>query len=124
LKQPIREAAASVTPDALGPVWHEMEYSIDVCRATNGAHVVVECKIDVLDMYLGCDKHELRSKYTLTSNLFEDCENRRIMLNWMFRKLPANWIEMARNHRHLWALVLWHLVFLSSLRTPADFSCP
>jgi hypothetical protein len=24
----------------------------------------------------------------------------------------------------LWALVLWHLVFLSSLRTPADFSCP
>jgi hypothetical protein len=38
LKQRIREAAASVTPDVLGRVWQEMEYRLDVCRATNGAH--------------------------------------------------------------------------------------
>jgi hypothetical protein len=37
-KQRIREAAASVTPDVLGRVWREMEYRLDVCRATNGAH--------------------------------------------------------------------------------------
>jgi hypothetical protein len=39
LKQPIREAAASVTADVLGWVWKEMEYRLDVCRITNGAHI-------------------------------------------------------------------------------------
>jgi hypothetical protein len=39
LKQRIREVAASVTPDALGRVWQEMEYHLDVYRATNGAHI-------------------------------------------------------------------------------------
>jgi hypothetical protein len=37
-KQAIKEAAASVTADVLGGVWQEMEYRLDVCRATNGAH--------------------------------------------------------------------------------------
>jgi hypothetical protein len=35
LKQQIGEAAATVTPDVPGRVWHEMEYRLDVCRATN-----------------------------------------------------------------------------------------
>jgi hypothetical protein len=39
LKQRIREAAASVTPDVLGRVCQEVEYRLDVCRATNGAHI-------------------------------------------------------------------------------------
>jgi hypothetical protein len=39
LKQRIRKAAASVTPDVLVRVWQEMEYHLDVCRATNGAHI-------------------------------------------------------------------------------------
>jgi hypothetical protein len=38
LKQRIREPAACVTPDVLGLVWQEMEYRLDVCRATNAAH--------------------------------------------------------------------------------------
>jgi hypothetical protein len=38
-KQRIREAAASVTPHVLGRVWQEMQYRLDVCRATNGAHI-------------------------------------------------------------------------------------
>jgi hypothetical protein len=39
LKERIREAAASVTADVLGRVWQEMEYRLDVCRATNRAHI-------------------------------------------------------------------------------------
>jgi hypothetical protein len=39
LKQRIREAAVSFTPDVLGRVWQEMEYRLDVCRATSGAHI-------------------------------------------------------------------------------------
>jgi hypothetical protein len=31
--------AASVTPDVLGRVWQELEYCLDVCRATNVAHI-------------------------------------------------------------------------------------
>jgi hypothetical protein len=42
LKQWIREAAASVTPDVLGTVWQEMKYPLDVCRAKNGAHVELQ----------------------------------------------------------------------------------
>jgi hypothetical protein len=39
LKQLIKVAAASVTPDVLGQVWQEMVYCLDVCRATTGAHM-------------------------------------------------------------------------------------
>jgi hypothetical protein len=39
LKQRIREVAASVTPDVLGRVWQEVEYRLDVCRATSRAHI-------------------------------------------------------------------------------------
>jgi hypothetical protein len=39
LKQRIREVAASVTPDVLVRVWQQMEYHLDVCRATNGAYI-------------------------------------------------------------------------------------
>jgi hypothetical protein len=39
LKQLIRAAIASVTPDVLGRVWQEVEYRLDVCRATNGSHI-------------------------------------------------------------------------------------
>jgi hypothetical protein len=39
LKQPMKEDAASVTHDVLGPVWQEMEYHLDVCTATNGSHM-------------------------------------------------------------------------------------
>jgi hypothetical protein len=39
LKQRIREVAASVTPDVLRRMCQEMEYHLDVCRATNGAHI-------------------------------------------------------------------------------------
>jgi hypothetical protein len=37
-KQPIREAAASVTADVLCRVWQQMECRLDVCGANNGAH--------------------------------------------------------------------------------------
>jgi hypothetical protein len=39
LKQRIGEAAASVTPHVLGRVWQEMEYRLDLCRATNEAPI-------------------------------------------------------------------------------------
>jgi hypothetical protein len=39
LKQRIREVAASVTPDVHGRVWQEVEYHLDVCRATSGVHI-------------------------------------------------------------------------------------
>jgi hypothetical protein len=39
LKQRIREVAASVTPDVFGRVWQDIEYCLDVCRATNEAHI-------------------------------------------------------------------------------------
>jgi hypothetical protein len=42
LKQRIREAAATVTPDVLGRVFQDMEYNLDVCRATNGAHIELQ----------------------------------------------------------------------------------
>jgi hypothetical protein len=35
LKQPIREAAASVSPGVLGLVWQELEYRLDDCTAIN-----------------------------------------------------------------------------------------
>lgn len=41
LKQRISEVIASVTPDMLANTWREIEYRLDVLRATNGAHVEV-----------------------------------------------------------------------------------
>jgi hypothetical protein len=39
LKQRIREAAASFISVVLGRVWRETKCHLDVCRATNGAHI-------------------------------------------------------------------------------------
>ncbi|GBN54976.1 hypothetical protein AVEN_261494-1 [Araneus ventricosus] len=37
LKQKITDVVRSVTPDVLTRVWEELDYRLDVCRATNGA---------------------------------------------------------------------------------------
>ncbi|GBM24219.1 hypothetical protein AVEN_22558-1 [Araneus ventricosus] len=37
LKQRITDVTHSVRPDVLTRVWEELEYRLDVCRATNGA---------------------------------------------------------------------------------------
>ena len=39
LKTRITQAINSVPPDMLGRVWEELEYRLDVCRATNGPHI-------------------------------------------------------------------------------------
>ncbi|GBN98846.1 hypothetical protein AVEN_259877-1 [Araneus ventricosus] len=39
LKQRITDVISSVTPDVLTRVWEELDYRLDVCRATNGAHI-------------------------------------------------------------------------------------
>ena len=39
LKERIRDDIYSVTPDILARVWDELEYRLDVCRATNGSHI-------------------------------------------------------------------------------------
>ncbi|GBM11007.1 hypothetical protein AVEN_1340-1 [Araneus ventricosus] len=38
LKQRITDVIHSVTPDVLTRVWEELDYRLDACRATNGAH--------------------------------------------------------------------------------------
>jgi hypothetical protein len=38
LKARITEAVRSVTPDVLRHVWQELEYRLNVCKATNGSH--------------------------------------------------------------------------------------
>jgi hypothetical protein len=38
LKQRITTAVASVDEDILRSVWTELEYRIDICRVTKGAH--------------------------------------------------------------------------------------
>jgi hypothetical protein len=38
-KARITEAVHSVTPDVLHRVWQELQYRLDVCKATNGSHV-------------------------------------------------------------------------------------
>ncbi|GBO08300.1 hypothetical protein AVEN_171614-1 [Araneus ventricosus] len=37
-KQRITDVIHTVTPDVLTRVWEELDYRLDVCRATNGAH--------------------------------------------------------------------------------------
>jgi hypothetical protein len=39
LRARITEAVHSVTPDVLRRVWQELEYQLDVCKATNGSHI-------------------------------------------------------------------------------------
>ena len=39
LRDRIATAIATVTPDVIQRTWHEIEYRLDVCRATNGAHI-------------------------------------------------------------------------------------
>ncbi|GBM70342.1 hypothetical protein AVEN_200348-1 [Araneus ventricosus] len=39
LKQRITDFIHSGAPDVLTRVWEELDYRLDVCRATNGAHI-------------------------------------------------------------------------------------
>jgi hypothetical protein len=41
LKRRIPEAVAAVTCDMLRRVWDELDYQLDICRVTRGAHI--EC---------------------------------------------------------------------------------
>lgn len=41
LRQRIVAAVESVTPDMLTNTWREIEYRLDICRATNGSHIEV-----------------------------------------------------------------------------------
>ena len=44
LRQRIIEAVELLTPHMLLNMWQELEYRLDICRATTGAHVeVYEC---------------------------------------------------------------------------------
>ena len=39
MKQRITAALETVTKDMLQRVWHELEYRLDACRVTAGAHI-------------------------------------------------------------------------------------
>ena len=39
LKVRIRTAIVTITADMLQTVWNELDYRVDVCRITNGAHI-------------------------------------------------------------------------------------
>ncbi|KAJ6665334.1 hypothetical protein lerEdw1_004383, partial [Lerista edwardsae] len=39
LKQRISDVLDSITPDMLAKVWQELDYRIDICRVTGGAHI-------------------------------------------------------------------------------------
>jgi hypothetical protein len=39
LKARIRNAVVTVTPNVLQAAWNEVEYRLDICRATKGAHI-------------------------------------------------------------------------------------
>jgi hypothetical protein len=39
LRNRITAAIATVTPDMIQRIWHEIEYCLDICRATNGVHI-------------------------------------------------------------------------------------
>jgi hypothetical protein len=41
LKALIRDAVATVTPDMLQETWNEIEYRLDICRGTRGAHIEI-----------------------------------------------------------------------------------
>jgi len=38
LKIRLRNTIATITADMLQTVWNELDYRVDVCRITNGAH--------------------------------------------------------------------------------------
>lgn len=39
LRERISSAILTVTPDMIGRTWQEVDYRLDICRATNGAHI-------------------------------------------------------------------------------------
>ena len=39
MKQRVTAALKTVTEDMLQRVWHELEYRLNVCRVTDGAHI-------------------------------------------------------------------------------------
>jgi hypothetical protein len=39
LRQRITTAVASITRDTLHKVWDELDYRLDICRVTRGAHI-------------------------------------------------------------------------------------
>ena len=39
LKRRVTDAIQSIPPDMIGRVWNEIEYRLDLCRATNGSHI-------------------------------------------------------------------------------------
>jgi hypothetical protein len=39
LKNRIEGVLATITPDLLIRVWQELDYRLDVCRVTKGAHI-------------------------------------------------------------------------------------
>jgi hypothetical protein len=41
LRQRITEAVELITPHMLINTWQELEYRLDICRATTGAHIEV-----------------------------------------------------------------------------------
>jgi hypothetical protein len=41
LRQRIAEAVQLITPHVLINTWQELEYRLDICRATAGAHIEV-----------------------------------------------------------------------------------
>jgi hypothetical protein len=41
LKVRIRDAVAMVTPNILQATWNEVEYRLDICSATKGAHIEI-----------------------------------------------------------------------------------
>jgi hypothetical protein len=41
LKARIRDDAVTVTPNMLQTTWNEVEYRLDICRATNRAHTEI-----------------------------------------------------------------------------------
>jgi hypothetical protein len=41
LKVRIRDAVATVTPNMLQATWKEVEYRLNICRATKGGHIKI-----------------------------------------------------------------------------------
>jgi hypothetical protein len=41
LKARIRDAVATVTPNMHQATWNEVEYRLDICRATKGGHTEI-----------------------------------------------------------------------------------
>jgi hypothetical protein len=48
LKAHIGEAVATVTPNFFQATWNEVEYCLDICCATKGAHIDIYCESYVL----------------------------------------------------------------------------